>query len=165
MESEKYMKDHNNGKALDEINKAIKLNPNEPNYYRQRAKVGIASTLGTDAKTKQKLKSLIEQDLETSLSLNTKNLATIRNNVQLYFFLANLDLSQPASPSNTDPLFLPNALEYFEFVKKYAPTDLGVQVHIAKYEKRLQAENYKTTLETIRKIRPDVLEWHPDIIQ
>jgi hypothetical protein len=147
------------------IEKALSLNSKEPNYYRHRAKIYFSSTVNKTEKEKTKLKDLAITDLETSFDLNTNNLATIRNNVPLYFFLANYELSEAASDANVDNKYLPFTLKYFDYTKRYTPNDVGTFVATAKYEKRLnQQESYDKSIQNIKILRPDLLEWHPDLI-
>lgn len=141
--------------ALIKINESISQNPLEPEYYRQRAKIYILLNNKESALS----------DLQTSYDLNPTNLATIRDNVPLYFFLANRDLSQPASLENIDYDFLPIVQSYFMQTKEYFSNDAGVQIAVAKYEKRLGlTEDYEKSMKNIKSLRPDLLEWHPDLI-
>lgn len=151
--------------ALETINLAILSNPNEPNYYRQRAKTYIAST--TDVKSEENidtLKRLGLNDLVTALELNPNNLATIRNTAPLYFFLANKDLTKPSSPENIDQTYLPITKEYLLQMQNYVPEDVGVQVLSAKYQKRLHLDkDHANSIERIKSLRPDLLNWYTGI--
>jgi tetratricopeptide (TPR) repeat protein len=143
-------------KSLVRANDAIGLNPLEPEYYRQRAKIFIVLN--------EKEQALA--DLATAYNLNPQNAATIRDSIPLYFFLASKDLSKPASPENIDEEYIQIAQSYLEKVKQQYPNDVGVQITVAKYEKRLNLEeNRSQTLHEIEHLRPDLLEWHPDLLE
>ncbi len=141
--------------SFTKINSAITKNPMEPDYYRHRAKLYIVYN-----KKEEALK-----ELEASLTLNPANLATVRDNIPLYYFLASKDLTQQASPENIDPQYITIVQNYFRTVKNLYPYDAGVYVAIAKYEKRLNLQDdYAKSLERLSILRPDLLEWHPDLI-
>ena len=148
-------------KAIQSINTAIKLNPNEPNYYKERAKALIYVTIDQENQTVELSKRLALNDLETAIKLNNTNLVTIRNIVPLYFFLANKDLTKPTTVDNIDDKYLNVTKTYFDFVQSYAPNDAGVYVLLAKYEKRLGFTNeYSFAKERVNELRPDLLEWN-----
>lgn len=151
--------------ALDEINKSIENNPNEPSYYRERAKIYLAlgTNQGNDAK--KELKTHAAADLNKAAQLNPNNLATIRNGTPVYYFLAVEELSEAESLENIDPQYSKLVTEYLQKYKKTYANDLGMQVLIAKYEKKLGLnENFNSTIENIKNLRPEILEWHPDLI-
>ncbi len=150
--------------ALRLSNKAITYNPKEPSYHKQKAKVLIASTVYTSNEDREVLKDMALEELLVALESNPMNLATLRNTAPLYFFLANKDLSEPSTKQNIDEKFLPIAQEYFKQIQNYAPNDVGVQVMVAKYQKRLAlSDDYLQTIENIKALRPDLLVWHPDL--
>lgn len=164
--AENYLGNGNNAEALTAINKALKYNRQEPSYYKQRAKIYIVSTINfsEDSETYINLKNAALTDLLIAQELNPRNLATIRNTAPLYFFLANKDLSKQASQENYDPYYGEISKEYFLQMQRYLPTDVGVQVLAAKYQKRLDQETeYTNSINIIRDLRPDLLEWHPDL--
>lgn len=165
--SENLLADGENIEALLAVNKAIKYNNQEPSYYRQRAKVYVASTANAlqGSKELEDLKQLALQDLITGHEINPKNLATIRNSTPLYFYLANKDLSLTATKENLDPEYSEITKEYLIQMQNYLPSDVGVQVLAAKYQKRMNFENdLKESRERIKELRPDLLEWHPDLL-
>lgn len=165
--ADQFMEKGNNAAALTDIDMAISLNSKEPSYYKQRAKIYIASTVNfeEDSSTYTNLKSAALTDLLIAQELNPRNLATIRNTAPLYFFLANKDLSKQASPENYDNYYWDISKEYYLQMQKYVPNDVGVQILAAKYQKRLgQNEEYINSIETIRSLRPDLLEWYPDLL-
>ena len=90
-------------KAFDYAERAIKLNPLEPNYYRMRARVLINYLPHKDKSVRTFTKQLIVNDLKNAYNLNTENLVTIRNLVPLYNFVAAEDISLPAGSENIDP--------------------------------------------------------------
>lgn len=166
MIAEKHFSNGNNEESLVSINKSIDYNNKEPNYYRHKAKVYLAATTSQmGEQERNSLKNLALTDLETSFDLNQHNLATVRNNVPLYFFLANKNLNEPTSEENLDKDYLEYTRKYFAYTKRFTPNDVGTFVATAKYEKRLNLkEEYNYSLNKIRELRPDLLEWHPDLI-
>lgn len=85
--------------------------------------------------------------LEEAIELNPNNLATIRNAIPLY---ASLDKTV--------------ARAYFADVKSAYSTDVGILVQIGKYEKKVSLESdFIKTTQMIRELRPDLLDWHPDL--
>ena len=137
--------------------KSIQLNPNEPYYYRLLAKVYLTNSL-TDKTYKDKTLSL----LDASLKLNTNNLATIRNNTSIYYYLT---LKSAGDGKNTvDERYTKFASSYMTKYKKIYPNDLGLIVLFAKYEKKLNLmENYSESIERIKLLRPDILKWYTGI--
>jgi hypothetical protein len=145
---------------LESINKAISLNPYEPNYYRGRAKINIVRFL-PDANTPYSVKQGIIADLYKAYDLNPNNLVTIRNSIPLYYFLAVKDINVPAGKENIDSEYAPYTIEFFKMVKKIYWNDAGVIASIAKYEKKLGFDNdYEVSVERIKTLRPDLLEWN-----
>lgn len=145
---------------------SIIANPQEPAYYRGRARLYLTASAGEDRTTIKKLKELARMDLENALRLNPHNLATIRNALPLYYFLAISDLAQPLSMENIDSEYLNITEKFFTQVKKDYPNDVGVFVVVAKYEERLGLQdNYNVSIARIRELRPDLLEWHPDLLE
>lgn len=143
--SEKNLK-QNILKSLKNINESITLNPNEPEYYRQRAKIY--------AVINQPKKAL--SDLQTAYELNRNNIPTIRDSLPIYTLLAALE-NTPKQNLITQ--------EYFNLLKNKYKNDAGTLVDIAKYEKKLNhEENYNETLVRIKQLRPDLLKWHPDLL-
>lgn len=164
-QSEELLLNGKTQKALDKINAAIKNNPQEPKYYRHRAKISVTATLGQKPETQKQLKDLAVRDLEKGRSLNPKNLATLRNSAPIYFFLGNKDLSQPATTENIDTSYLFTIENYFNQIKNYNDTDVGLYVLSAKYEKRLEMnDGYNESVEKIKELRPDLLDWHEDLV-
>lgn len=150
--------------ALTAINKAIDLNPNEPAYYRERAKAYLALTILEDTQTNKELKRRAHNDLVHAIYLNPDNLATIRNSTPTLYFLTVENLTQPDTDKNRDEEYKSKVKEYLSKYKSTYKSDLGVQVLIAKYEKKLGLEKeYSESIENIKNLRPDIVEWHPDL--
>ncbi len=127
--------------ALQHAIDSIRLNANEPSYYRQaaRAYLGIGDL------------NFTLSNLNKAQRLNDKNLTTLRNALPIYFAIA-----------KSNDAYLGNALNYYNDLKNKYPNDLGVLADIAKYETELGAEqNYNETVEMVKNLRPDILEWHP----
>ncbi|MFC1622299.1 tetratricopeptide repeat protein [Patescibacteria group bacterium] len=116
---------------------AVVLNPNEPTYYRYLAKQHLLEDNEEAA----------FEDIISAISLNPKNLTTLRNIIPIFYFLG--------------PGYIPQTLEYFAHLKKTYPNDLGILADIAKYEKRMGLmTDFKKTYEIGKKLRPDLVEWH-----
>jgi hypothetical protein len=138
--------------ALRLIDKAIKLNGSEPNYYRMKAKILLVNSGD---------KKEILWDLHKALELNDHNLVTIRNSIPLYYFLACGNINFPSGADNIDKDYLVIAQKYFVSVKEKYSHDAGVITTVAKYEKKLGLVNdYNESVKIIGKLRPDLLEWH-----
>ena len=149
--ADKYLSGSDIERGLVEVNKAIFKNPQEPIYLRWRAKMYIAASLGMEKEMRDYLKGLALADLEKAYNLNPKNLATLRNSVPLYYFLA-----------LGDEKYLPIALSYFEKLEQLSSTDVGIEVLLLDYKEKLgQAQEAEKNFLNIQKLRPDLLEWHP----
>ena len=150
--------------SLERMNRAVEKNPNEPIYYRGRAKAYLSATVNQDMETEAVLKKLALADLEKAYSLNPKNLATLRNSVPLYYFLTVDDLSRSGNPQNVDTEFLPYTIDYYRRVESIAGNDVGIYVLLAKYRNKLGLEqDTLNALERIRELRPDLLDWHDSL--
>ena len=138
--------------ALRLINKAIEKNSYEPNYFRIKAKILLVGNMSKEDTL---------NNLKKSLELNPNNLVTIRNSVPLYYFLASKDLSLPSGYDNLDEQYVPAVRDFFGFVKDKYPNDAGVISLLAKYEKKIGfTDDYLSSVEMVRKLRPDLLEWN-----
>lgn len=147
--------------ALYFANSAVEKNPLEPNYYRGRAKVYIASLPSIPEGKVFAYKVRALTDLKQAYDLNPNNIVTIRNSIPLYYFLAANDLSKPASPKNVDPNFLPITNGFYQKVKNRFPNDVGFYVLLAKYQKRLNlVEGYAESADKIEDLRPDLFDWY-----
>lgn len=147
--------------AFDYIEDALKLNQFEPNYYRGRARILIASLITPDEELARLLKIATLKDLESAYNLNPSNLVTMRNLVPLYYFVAVKDISIPASDTNVDADFLPYAKDYFKTIENASPNDVGVYVLLARYQKRLGlTQYYEENVNRIKALRPDLLDWY-----
>lgn len=130
--------------ALSNFNMAIRINPKESSYYKNRAQCY--------AEMNNLSSSFL--DLITGLSINPNDTMFIRNSFYVYYLLA-----------SKDPFYIPITKAMFLNTKKRYSTDVGVLVDIAKYEKVLGWEgDYSTSLMEIEKLRPDILKWHPDLL-
>lgn len=156
--SQDYLKKGKYSEALVYINKSVNLNPNEPNYYRGRAKI---LTISLVEKQKPDLKNLIYEDLNKAINLNQNNLVTLRNSVPIYYFLAVKDIFGAMSIENTDDYYISQTKNFYKDFKNKFSNDIGVVTLIAKYEKKLGLiKEYKESEDIVRKIRPDLLNWH-----
>lgn len=152
--------------ALESANQALNLNSREPYYFRQRAKVYIL--LAAQENTDQAVyKEQALKDLQAAYALNTENLATIRNSIPYYYFLAkaNMSLKQHANvKAGLDEEYAQTTRTFYKTTKNRFPTDAGVIATIAKYEKLLGFDDdYEDSINALKKLRPDLLEWYPGI--
>ncbi len=126
--------------ALEYANRATRLNPNEPAYLRRRAKILLLFPLAG-----QKEKDLARKDIQKAILLNPHNLATLRNSIPLMYQL---------SPQT-----------FYRKLYNTYPSDAGILVSLAYYQRKLRLEeDLQKTLSQIKKLRPDLLEWHPYLI-
>jgi len=150
--------------ALEFANWALEKNDLEPRYHYGRAKIYLATTINQTENIQNELKKLALKDLETALSLNPKNLVTMRNIIPMYYFLGAKDLSKPSTKAGIDLNFVGVTQNYYKQIKRCFPNDAGIHVLLAKYEKRLGlTEDYKDSVENIKRLRPDLLDWHPSL--
>lgn len=166
-------------KALDFSNKAVHLNPNEPFYYRQRAKTYMLTTVGQTEDQPAYIKTRAYQDVITAQNLNPQNLATLRGEIPLYYFLALKDISKTANSQNErldsigrgdinskegdrlDQFNLELARNYYLKLSQNYSNDVGVQTQVAKYQKMLGLQDdLDSTVSMIKNLRPDLLEWY-----
>lgn len=139
---------------------ALRLNPYEPSYYLQHAKALIIAgyTRGISAQISTKRNAFA--DLEKAVQLNPKNLATLRNSIPIYFFLASADLSRAASVDNIDQEYIGKVRDFYAYVSTINPNDAGTFVTLQKYQKRLNFEDqYKESVNRIKFLRPELLNW------
>ncbi|MFZ2663843.1 MAG: hypothetical protein WAX66_00560 [Patescibacteria group bacterium] len=140
-------------------NKSVSLNPFEPNYYRGRAKVNTVRLVSIDSTGD--MKEFILFDLQRALDLNPSNLVTIRNSIPLYYFLAVKDLNTGSGVGNIDEGYISYTKEFFRNTKNSYWNDAGVISSVAKYEKKLGlVDEYEESVERIKELRPDLLEWN-----
>lgn len=145
--------------ALFYANKAVKLNPLEPNYYRGRAKINTIFLVKDE--NLEKTKEDIYSDLKKAENLNPDNLVTIRNSIPIYYFLAVKDLSIISGVDNIDSNYIGTVSEFYRKAKSDYWSDVGVLLSVAKYEKRLgMLDEYEKSASRIKDLRPDILEWH-----
>jgi len=149
--------------ALLYFNSAIEKNPNESYYYEGRSQsLVFLSLLSEKPEDRKALKDLALKDLEYGFNLNPKNLRFIRNNISTYYFLG---VKNTEMPVTYDYDFRDTVKDYFYFIKTAYPTDVGILVDLYKYEKLLGwEEDYIVTLDRIKSLRPDLLDWHPYLI-
>ena len=147
--------------AFDYIQKAVETNLYEPSYYRERARVYVSLQIDQNSETTKVLKDFAYKDLQHSINLNQDNLASVRNALPYFYYLAVNDIKKPVDLTNFDNQYLKIAQKFFEDTKVKYSTDAGTLVDIATYEKKLLLQrDYEETKETIKGLRPDLLEWH-----
>lgn len=153
-----YMEKGEYSEAMKYANYSVELNPDEPSYYRVRALAYLAfNVLEKNPSYKEKA----YDDVLSALSLNPENLVTKRNFVPLMYFLAGKDYENGSCCVDRDSRYFKDTAEYFQNLKKDYPTDAGVISLVAEYEKKLKMEEeFNESVEIIRKLRPDLLEWH-----
>lgn len=150
--AERYLSKLDTENAEKLIDKAIEKNKYEPNYYRLKAKILIIGAAD---------KKEVLSNLQKSLSLNKDNLVTLRNCMPLYYFLATKNINVTSGVENIDENYIVTTREYFNFVKEKYSHDAGAVSLVAKYEKKLGlTDDYAKSVEIVRGLRPDLLEWH-----
>ena len=156
---QEYIKNGDEKRALYYADKAVTMNPYEPNYYRGRAK--IKTVLLASTQNNIKIKQEIYDDLKKALELNKNNLVTIRNSIPIYYFLAVGDVYKAPGKDNYDEKYVELVKDFFNDTKRNYSNDVGVLVSIAKYEKKLGLEeSYQDSVTRIEFLRPDLLQWH-----
>jgi hypothetical protein len=159
--SEKSLENLDFNSSIKFAEKAIALNSMEPAYYRREAKLLLISPAGGNNSRKE----LALKDIQTSIDLNSKNLATLRNSIPLLSYLALQDPNSKDSPS-LDEQYLPFVRDfYFSLFEDY-PNDVGILVSLAHYQRKLGlTKDLNQTLHRIELLRPDLLEWHPLLLE
>ncbi|HXK52412.1 O-antigen ligase family protein [Candidatus Nomurabacteria bacterium] len=148
------------------IDVALRLWKYEPNYYLQKAKALTLQTLDTKPNMHAQLKKQAIANIEKGIKINPNNLATKRDALGLYYFLAINDLAMPSSKDNIDNATIGDFLDYSEKLQTDYPTDLGVQIQAAKYQNLLGLEEkFKESLVRIETLRPDILQWNSDLLK
>jgi len=159
--SRKALKSSDFQTALEQANKSIKKNPREPRYYYGRAKVLLSSNVNLTPEERPYMKKLAEEDLLTAQKINPNNLVTLRNMIPIYYYLAVEDLNQQATGENIDPEYLKVTNDYYQSIKHYSPTDVGIYTLLAKYEKKLGLiDGLEESTQNIQRLRPDLLQWY-----
>lgn len=156
-------KEVHKGLGFSEI--ATDLNPFEPSYLKTRAHLLLyASAL--DREMSAVYKNSAVDSLELAIELNPSNLATLRNTLPVYFYLAVTDLTQPITAKNLDYRYLDLFAKKSGILTSYVPDDLGVLVTTANYYSRLgMTDSYNEVITKIKHLRPDVLDWHPLLVR
>ena len=138
-------------RSLKYSSEAIELNPQEPAYYRRRAKILLLSSSKKDAL----------KDISVAIELNPKNLATLRNSIPLMHLMALQNLTEETVDLN----YLPKTREFYLYLFETYPNDAGVLVSLASYQRKLGLkEDLDQTLHRISQLRLDLLEWHPLLV-
>jgi len=159
IKSKGYLNDLKVGEALSLINKSIELNPHEPNYLKERSKIKIVSLIYNKYDYEERKTGALF-DMQKSIELNPNNLVTARNLIPLYYFLSYKELYSNSS-DNLDGKYMNIAREYYRYIKERYRNDAGVVLSVARYEKKLGLNNdFNESMEMIKKLRPDLLEWH-----
>ncbi|MFC1722459.1 hypothetical protein ACFL0C_02310 [Patescibacteria group bacterium] len=141
---------------------AVKYNNKEPLYYRGYGKVLLSSQLSRSISDQlPTFKEQAYENLETAYSLNEKNLATLRNTIPLYYFLALNEISTDTGEKILDERFLEISKNQFKMLKQTYPNDLGILIDVTKYEKKLGLDNdVEKNINSAKILRPDIVEWH-----
>jgi len=101
------------------------------------------------------------KNLEKAYDLNPKNLATLRNSIPLYYFLAAEDMEKAGTGENIDTDYLSVTRTYYSALKNNYENDLGLYADIAKYEKKLGlVEDFNQTKIRAAAMRENIIEWH-----
>jgi len=152
--AQKLLSSEKGNRAIRSAGIAINFNPNEPRYRLLEAKIFLTTRDGN-------LKAKAVKDLEKAYNLNPKNLVTIRNSVPLYYLIAINDMYKKPGRENLDIKYIGTVKKFFSDTKQKYPNDVGVYVLIAGYEKKLGFDaEYKSSIERIRELRPDLLQWY-----
>ncbi len=156
--SKQELNDGSLERASEYIVRAVTMNPNEPTYQRQRAKILLSTLIWNHD---PKVKEGVLESLEKAYQLNTKNLTTLRNVIPLYYFLTVGDISKSIRTDTVDSKYLPVTRNYYSTLKNTYDNDLGIYADIAEYEKRLGLEeDFSWTRSKAEEMRADVVEWH-----
>ena len=71
------------------------------------------------------------------------------------------DIYKAPSNNNYDERYIGYVKEFYNETKNNYPNDAGVILGVAKYEKKLGLEeSYQNSVERIKFLRPDLLDWN-----
>jgi len=144
--------------AAEHIVRASKLNNHEPAYRRQKAKILLATLIWAD---EDEVREEVLKNLEKAYELNPKNLATLRNSIPLYYFLASGAMEKVGNGENVDADYIAITRNYYLSLKNTYQNDLGLYADVAKYEKKLGLDgDFSETKKKAEIMRNDVIEWH-----
>lgn len=163
------------GKQLEEIHldeafklnsKAISLNSKEPQYYIQQAKILMLNTANEKSGAYIPTKNLIYTYLTKALYLNPNDLVSKLDILPVYALLSTKNiLDSEIYPNNIDDKYEDSMYLFIENLKKDYPNDVGVIAKCAYYEKRFGFDTeYQQSIERIKILRPDILEWYPTLL-
>jgi hypothetical protein len=140
--------------------KAVRSNGYEADYLVQKAKT-VIGLLSMDGANKKELKEEAREDINKAISLNGNNLVIKRNVIPLYYFLSLDDLKKDTIVDNFDQEYLLNASDYLNKLSKEHRDDVGVVAQVATYQKKLGLmDDYVSSKEKVRELRPDLLDWY-----
>lgn len=143
------------------LNRAIYYNETEPRYYRELAKNQILQSSRVDSDEQKRI--LLEKAsvlLTYSITLNEDNLVSLRDALPVFYLIS----KESGSAEDRE-----TSNEWLQIASNRHEKDLGVQILVAKYSHKNSTSNEDTEftkiiLEKIRNLRPDVLEWHPELL-
>lgn len=161
-DSENLLKEGRGIEALRYANKAILRNPQEANYFRNRARIYISMALATSDNPNETLtyKILALEDMKNAYNLNPNNLVTMRNLLPLYYYLS-IDEELSETPNEVGDSFLHITTRFFDTLKNMAPNDIGVYLLVARYQYKLELfDAYFQTEAKIKMLRSDILDWY-----
>ena len=141
--------------ANDNINKAIKLNYEEPSYHRTNAALFLAA-LSLKEGDMQKIKQYALSEMETAYNLQKINLVNLKHLLSLYYYLS---FDDAVDPREIDDRLKTKTMTFFEEVKDISPNDSSVYLTIGKYYGLLKEyELAEEALEKALKLKPDLKE-------
>ncbi len=149
---EKYAKSGLLNSGIEHLNRAIRLNPLEPNFYSERgvtyAKLAGYFAQENEIEEAEKYIKPAENDLQTALNISPYHINFYKSKARIYYYLALYDLN-----------LLEKGIKTLEKAEKLAPTDPKIPFNIAQIYQTLDENNkakkyYQKTLE----LKPNYLE-------
>ncbi len=145
---------------------AISLNDREPQYFIQRAKILVLTATDATTSSYNSTKKLAYDSLSKALYLNSNDLVSKLDALPLFAVLSTKNiLANSIYPNNIDYNYINEAYAFIANLKKEYANDVGVLTKCAYYEQKLGFNlEYLESIEKIKELRPDLLEWYPQLL-
>lgn len=145
---------------------AINLNNKESQYFIQRAKILVLTATDTTTSSYKPTKKLAHDSLSKALYLNSNDLVSKLDMLPILAFLSTKNnMDSNVYPDNIDNNYINETYAFIANLKKDYANDVGVLTKCAYYEHKLGFNNeYLDSIEKIKELRPDLLEWYPILL-
>jgi len=139
--------------GLEDLNRAIKLNPLEPNFYAQRG-VGLAQVVAAsyqNSQNQEEIENLVNQaiaDSQKALLISPFHINFYKNQVKVWYYLAFYNLD-----------YLKSGIATLKLAQKLAPTDPKIFYNLGLiYQTLDQNDKAKENLQKALELKPNFNE-------